>query len=58
MRWHGFWAAAGWKLAGEVSVPWARLMESSLSSIGWRSTSSLGEWMAAMGWWRFASQPR
>ena len=32
-------AAINMKLAGKVSVPWARLMVTILSSMGWRSTS-------------------
>ena len=33
-------AATSMKLAGKVTVPCARLMVTTLSSMGWRSTSS------------------
>jgi len=32
-------AAMSWKLAGKVSEPWARLMVTILSSMGWRGSS-------------------
>src|SRR3989339_1278928 len=35
----GFMAAINWKLAEKVSEPLARLMVTTLSSIGWRITS-------------------
>ena len=37
---HGFIAPTSWKLAGKVSEPCARLIVTTLSSSGWRSTSS------------------